>query len=76
MDQTPLQISLPKQWSDVTVEQFIEIAKIDKSLGPWHYNSEVLYILTGEDIDDIDIDECIDCIDVEVIGGIWIEACK
>jgi hypothetical protein len=58
MDQTPLQISLPKQWSDVTVEQFIEIAKIDKSLGPWHYNSEVLYILTGEDIDDIDIDEC------------------
>ena len=58
MDQTPLQIALPKQWSDVTVEQFIEIAKIDKSLGPWHYNSEVLYILTGEDIDDIDIDEC------------------
>jgi hypothetical protein len=58
LDQTPLQIALPKQWSDVTVEQFIEVAKIDKTLGAWYYNSEVLYIFTGQDIDDMDIDEC------------------
>ena len=58
LDQTPLQIALPRQWSDVTVEQFIEVAKIDKTLGAWYYNSEVLYIFTGQDIDEMDIDEC------------------
>ena len=51
---------LPKQWSEVTLEQFMEIAEIDKELGAYHYNSEILSIITDEppeSIEDMDIDE-------------------
>ena len=51
---------LPKQWSEVTLEQFIEIAEIDKEQGAYHYNSEILSIICDEpieDIEDLDIDE-------------------
>ena len=51
---------LPKQWSEITLEQFIEIAEIDKEQGAYHYNSEILSIITDEpieDIEDLDIDE-------------------
>ena len=51
---------LPKQWSEITLEQFIEISEIDKEQGAYHYNSEILSIITDEpieDIEDLDIDE-------------------
>ena len=51
---------LPKQWSEVTLEQFIEISEIDKEQGAYYYNSEILSIITNEpteDIEDLDIDE-------------------
>jgi hypothetical protein len=53
-------IHLPKQWNDVTVEQFIEFNKIDASQGSYHYNSEALSILSDlpiEDIEELDVDE-------------------
>lgn len=50
-------MKIPSQWSDVTLEQFIEIALIDKSQGATNYNSEVISILIDEDVDDLDIDE-------------------
>ena len=37
---------LPKQWSDISLEQFIEISDIEKSLGSSHYNAEIISILT------------------------------
>ena len=60
---------LPKQWSEVTLEQFIEISEIDKEQGAYHYNSEILSIVSNEpleNIEDIDIDELKD----------YIEQCK
>jgi hypothetical protein len=51
---------LPKQWSEVSLEQFMEIAEIDKEQGAYHYNSEILSIITNEPtdvIEDMDIDE-------------------
>lgn len=51
---------LPKQWSEVTVEQFIEISEIDKEQGAYYYNTEILSIICNEppeSIDDIDIDD-------------------
>lgn len=51
---------LPKQWSEITVEQFIEISEIDKEQGSYYYNTEVLSIICNEPsevIDNLDIDE-------------------
>jgi hypothetical protein len=53
---------LPKQWSDITLEQFIEISQIDKDQGANGYNSDMLAILTEmsyDDIDELDLDEMI-----------------
>ena len=53
---------LPKQWSDITVEQFIEISQIDKDQGANGYNSDMLAILTEmsyDEIDELDLDEMI-----------------
>ena len=53
-------LKLPQSWSQVTLEQFIEISKIDKTQGAYHYNSEALSILADEDIEtieELDIDE-------------------
>ena len=53
-------IQLPKQWSQVTLEQYIEFNKIDKDQGAYYYNSEALSILADEPIDvieDLDVDE-------------------
>jgi hypothetical protein len=53
-------MNLPKQWSDVTIEQFIEISEIDKEQGAYHYNSEILAIICNEpsdSIEDMDIDD-------------------
>lgn len=53
-------IKLPKKWSQVTLEQFIEFSGIDKEQGAYHYNSEALSILSDESIDtieDLDVDE-------------------
>jgi hypothetical protein len=51
---------LPKKWSEVTVEQFMEISEIDKSQGAYYYNTEILSIICDEPpetIEDMDIDE-------------------
>jgi hypothetical protein len=51
---------LPKQWSEVTVEQFMEISEIDKSQGAYYYNTEILSIICdepSETIEDMDVDE-------------------
>lgn len=53
-------IKLPKQWSQVTLEQFIEFSGIDREQGAYHYNSEALSILADEPIEvieDLDVDE-------------------
>ena len=53
---------LPKQWSDITLEQFIEISEIDKDQGANGYNSDMLAILTEmsyDEIDELDLDEMI-----------------
>lgn len=53
-------IHLPKQWNQVTLEQFIEFNQIDKEQGAYYYNSEALSILSNEPIDvieDLDVDE-------------------
>jgi len=53
-------MNLPKKWSDVTIEQFIEISEIDKEQGAYHYNSEILAIICNEpsdSIEDMDIDD-------------------
>ena len=51
---------LPKSWSDVSLEQFIEINSIEKSLGNSHYNAEIISILTDisiDEVDELDIDD-------------------
>jgi hypothetical protein len=53
-------IHLPKQWSQVTLEQYIEFNKIAKDQGAYYYNSEALSILSNEPIEvieDLDVDE-------------------
>jgi hypothetical protein len=53
-------IKLPQNWSQVTLEQFIEFSTIDREQGAYHYNSEALSILSDEPIDvieDMDVDE-------------------
>ena len=53
-------IQLPKQWSQVSLEQYIEFNKIDKTQGAYYYNSEALSILADEPIEvieDLDVDE-------------------
>jgi hypothetical protein len=53
-------IKLPKKWSQVTLEQFIEFSGIDREQGAYHYNSEALSILSDEPIEvieDLDVDE-------------------
>ena len=53
---------LSKQWSDITLEQFIEISQIDKDQGANGYNSDMLAILTEmsyDEIDELDLDEMI-----------------
>jgi hypothetical protein len=53
-------IHLPKQWSQVTLEQYIEFSKIAKDQGAYYYNSEALSILSNEPvevIEDMDVDE-------------------
>ena len=55
-------MSLPKQWSDITLEQFIEISEIDKDQGANGYNSDLLAIVTDmsyDEIDELDLDELI-----------------
>ena len=51
---------LPKSWSDITLEQFIEISEIDKVQGAYYYNSEMIAIICNEPseaIEDMDIDD-------------------
>ena len=53
-------IQLPKQWSQVSLEQYIEFNKIAKDQGAYYYNSEALSILSNEPmeiIEDLDVDE-------------------
>ena len=53
-------IKLPQNWSQVTLEQFIEFSGIDREQGAYHYNSEALSILSDEPIEvieDMDVDE-------------------
>jgi hypothetical protein len=53
---------LPKQWSDISLEQFIEISEIDKDQGANGYNSDLLAIVTDmsyDEIDELDLDELI-----------------
>lgn len=57
---------LPKQWSEISLEQFIEISEIDKTQGVNAYNSDMLAILTEmsyDDIDELDIDEMTKIVD-------------
>jgi hypothetical protein len=53
---------LPKKWSDITLEQFIEISEIDKEQGANGYNSELISIVTDmtyDEIDELDLDEMV-----------------
>ena len=53
---------LPKQWSDITLDQFIEINQIDKDQGANGFNSDLLAIVTDmtyDEINELDIDELI-----------------
>lgn len=60
---------LPKKWSDISVDKFIEISDIDKELGPWHYNSEILSIITDEPI------ETIEDLEIDILNA-YIDQCK
>ena len=53
---------LPKKWSNISLEQFIEISQIDKDQGANGYNSDMLAILTDmtyEEIDELDLDDMV-----------------
>jgi len=53
---------LPKKWSEITLEQFIEINEIDKSQGANSYNSEMISIVTDmsyEEVDELDLDDMV-----------------
>jgi hypothetical protein len=56
---------LPKSWSDITLEQFIEISEIDKLQGAYYYNSEMIAIICNESseyIEDMDIDDLLNLV--------------
>jgi hypothetical protein len=56
---------LPKSWSDITLEQFIEISEIDKVQGAYYYNSEMIAIICNESseyIEDMDIDDLLNLV--------------
>lgn len=53
-------LNLPKNWSQVTIEQFIEIRSLNLEDGTIEYNIDVLSILSDlpvEDFDEIELDE-------------------
>ena len=53
---------LPKKWSEITLEQFIEINEIDKEQGANGYNSELLAIVTDmsyDEVDELDLDDMV-----------------
>jgi hypothetical protein len=53
---------LPKKWSNITLEQFIEISQIDKEQGANSYNSELISIVTDmtyEEVDELDLDDMV-----------------
>jgi hypothetical protein len=53
---------LPKKWSNISVEQFIEISQIDKDQGANAYNSELISIVTDmtyEEVDELDLDDMV-----------------
>ena len=57
---------LPKKWSEITLEQFIEINEIDKEQGANGYNSELLAIVTDmsyDEIDELDLDDMVKMVD-------------
>ena len=57
---------LPKKWSNISVEQFIEISQIDKEQGANGYNSELLAIVTDmsyDEIDELDLDDMVKMVD-------------
>jgi len=60
---------LPKRWSEISVEKFIEISEIDKELGAYHYNSEIFSIITDEPIEDIED------LEIEVLND-YMDQCK
>lgn len=62
-------LSLPKRWSDIPVHKFIEIYEIDKELGPSHYNSEILSIITDEPL------ETIEELEIDILNA-YIDQCK
>ena len=57
---------LPKQWSDIALDQFIEINQIDKEQGANGYNSDLLAIVTDmtyDEIDELDLDDMVQMVD-------------
>ena len=53
---------LPKKWSNISLEQFIEISEIDKEQGANSYNSELISIVTDmtyEEVDELDLDDMV-----------------
>jgi hypothetical protein len=53
---------LPKKWSNISVEQFIEISQIDKDQGANSYNSELISIVTDmtyEEVEELDLDDMV-----------------
>jgi hypothetical protein len=53
---------LPKKWSNISVEQFIEISQIDKEQGANSYNSELISIVTDmtyDEVDELDLDDMV-----------------
>ena len=57
---------LPKKWSNISLEQFIEISQIDKEQGANGYNSELLAIVTDmsyDEIDELDLDDMVKMVD-------------
>jgi len=53
---------LPKKWSNISVEQFIEISEIDKEQGANGYNSDLLAIVTDmsyDEVDELDLDDMV-----------------
>jgi len=64
-----MSLLLPKRWSEISVEKFIEISEIDKELGAYHYNSEIFSIITDEPIEDIED------LEIEVLND-YMDQCK
>ena len=53
---------LPKKWSNISLEQFIEISEIDKEQGANGYNSDLLAIVTDmsyDEVDELDLDDMV-----------------